>query len=209
MNRRLIVATYNQGKLREIKELLKELNLDILSLNDLSREKIKIIEDGKSFFDNAYKKAKISAALYKDTLVVGEDSGLEVDFLSGRPGVFSQRYAGENARDEDNNKKLLKELEGVPFEHRTARYRCVTVLMKNNSLLETFEGIFEGYIAFSPRGNGGFGYDPLFYLPEYDKTVAELSLDEKNKLSHRAQAFIKMKKFLRGYLASNNATIIE
>jgi len=196
---RLIIATKNRNKLKEIKKILKGLNIELLCLADL-RPNLRIKEDGKTFFDNALKKAKAVSKIYKDTLVLGEDSGIEVEYLGGKPGVLSKRFSGKNSNDHKNNFKLLKLLKNVPFKKRKAQFRCTIALTKNKKLIAKFEGKLCGYINDKAVGKNGFGYDPVFYLPRYKKTVAQLPLREKNKISHRAKAFYKLKKFLAKYI---------
>lgn len=196
---RLIIATYNRGKLREIKSIFQDTCWEIFYLGDLFSQKINIVEDGKNFYENAYKKAYTVSLIYPEDFVIGEDSGLEVEVLNNRPGVFSQRFASENATDLENNLKLLGELKGIPWEKRRARYRCVAVIFKDKKIINSFEGQLEGYIIDEFRGDQGFGYDPIFYLPSYNKTVGEISLEEKNKISHRGKAFLKVKEFLMSY----------
>ncbi len=195
----LIVATKNRNKLKEIKEILKDLDIEVLCLADLN-PRLKIEEDGKTFLENAIKKAEVVSKLFKGTLVVGEDSGLLVPYLNNAPGVFSRRYAGLTATDYDNNVKLLKELEGVPCSRRRAYFCCTVALMKDGKLIKHFEGRLAGYIHHRITGKGGFGYDPVFYLPLYRKTVAQLSSREKNRISHRAKVFAKLKKHLVKYI---------
>lgn len=199
---KIIIATKNEGKLREIKRLLKGISMPIISLKDLDK-KFKIKENGKTFLENALKKTAAVSKVYKEDYVAGEDSGLEVDFLGGAPGIFSKRYAGRGANDWRNNLKLLKQLQGVRVDtisrgnkNRKACYRCCLVLLKDDKLVKSFEGRLNGIIAETMKGAGGFGYDPIFYLPKYKKTVAQLSLTEKNKISHRAKAFKKLKRYL-------------
>ncbi len=196
---RLIVATKNKDKFKEIKDILKGLRLQILSLNDLNTN-IKIKEDGNTFFENALKKAVAVSKIFKKDLVVADDSGLEVEFLGNKPGVFSKRYAGENASYYENNSKLLKELEGVERKKRKAVFKCVVVLVKDQKLIKKFEGQLKGFISEKMMGKKGFGYDPIFYLPRYKKTVAQIPLKEKNKISHRAKAFLALKKYLAKFL---------
>lgn len=195
---RLIIATKNEGKLREIKAILKGLRLPIISLKALN-DKITIRETSTTFFANALKKALAVSKKYPHDLVVGEDSGLEVVYLGYKPGVFSKRYSGKNATDFKNNVKLLKELSGLDKKHRKAYFRCVIALVRDSKLIKKFEGCLSGFIYDKIVGNHGFGYDPIFYLPKYKKTVAQLPSKEKNKVSHRAKAFLKLKKFLANY----------
>ncbi len=192
---RLIIATKNKGKLREIKKILKSLNFPIVSLADLDK-KVRIVENGKTFLENATKKAIPVSKIYENDYVLGEDSGLEVDSLGGKPSIHSKRYAGKNATDIKNNKELLKALEGIPSKKRGAQYRCCLVLAKAGKLIKVFEGSLRGSINYTSKGNKGFGYDPVFYLPSYRKTVAQMPISVKNQISHRAKAFRKLKKYL-------------
>ncbi|MBU0467558.1 MAG: XTP/dITP diphosphatase [Candidatus Omnitrophica bacterium] len=191
----LIVATKNKGKLREIKELLKEFDLNITSLAEYP-DAPDIIEDGKEFFENALIKARIIAK-YTGKLVLGEDSGIEVEYLNNAPGIFSSRFAGEDANDDDNNAKLIKALDGVPKDKRTARYRCSAALIDGEKIVGVVDGKCEGYITTEPRGQNGFGYDPYFYIEAYGKTFGELDPEIKSKISHRAEALMKVKELIR------------
>lgn len=191
----LIVASHNAHKVEEIRDILKDFPARILSLSDLNWNAT-LIEDGSTYYENALKKAKaIADHFVKPTLA--EDSGLEVDALFGKPGIHSARYAGERASDEINNRKLLAALQDVPLLQRTARYRCTLVLLCPNGEIHSWEGTCEGIITSCPRGDKGFGYDPLFLIPEYSKTFAELGDVVKNKISHRARAFAQFRNFLR------------
>ncbi len=181
-----ILATKNQGKIREFHELFKDLGIESLSLLDVENPP-SVVEDGSTFFENAFKKAKTISEHF-GIIAISDDSGLEVDALNGRPGIYSARYAGENATDEDNNKKLLNELKGVDLKDRTARFKCVMVAYRPDGKWVKAEGTLEGLISIEPRGDQGFGYDPVFLLPELGKTLAEIAIEEKNKISHRAKA---------------------
>ena len=154
------------------------------------------LEDGHTYYENALKKVENIVNHFGEP-AIGEDSGLEVDVLGGMPGIYSARYAREGASDEANNCKLLEALQEVPFYRRTARYRCTIVLLLPTGEIHTWEGTCEGIITFKAKGFAGFGYDPLFFLPEYKKTFAELGLEIKNKVSHRAKALAKLKKFFQ------------
>ena len=173
--------------MREIKKILRGMKIKVISLADLDRT-FSIKETGRTFGANAYKKAKVVSRYYPGDLVAGEDSGLEVFSLDNRPG------------DEKNNLKLLKELGNHNKKSRGAQYTCAIAAVKNGKLLFEGEGNLRGIICDTPRGRGGFGYDPVFYLARYKKTVAQLPLREKNKISHRARGFKKFKKFLARYL---------
>ena len=191
----IVLASRNQGKIKEIETMLAVLGIRIFSLNDYP-ETPEIIEDGKSYLDNALKKGRtISEATGE--IVIADDSGLEVDALGGAPGIYSARYAGDGADDLQNNRKLLDDLKGVPKTGRGATFRCVLVLYPPEGRYEVFEGLWEGRIAERPTGEGGFGYDPLFFLPQKGLTVAQLSPEVKNGISHRADAFAKMKERLQ------------
>lgn len=183
---KLVLATRNEGKIREITEILAPHGVEVLPLNEFPGI-VEAEEDGVTFKENAVKKA---SAVCEQTglMALADDSGLEVDCLEGFPGVFSSRFAGEEKNDEANNKKLLELLEDVPEEYRTARFTCVAAIATPDDWVYTAEGYCEGIIAREPKGEGGFGYDPLFYVPEYGKTFAELEPETKNKISHRAKA---------------------
>ena len=189
--RRIILATKNKGKIREVKVMLEDLNIEILSLNDY-KNLPEVKEDGKSFSENALKKAKIVSENTGE-MVLSDDSGLEVEYLGGEPGVYSARYSGDDATDSSNIKKLLKRLEGVSVERRKASFRCVLVLYRPDGKYWEFEGSLHGIINDKSIGYGGFGYDPVFFLPELGLTVAQLPPNMKNKISHRAQAVDKFK----------------
>jgi len=192
--KKLIVATRNQGKVKEIKKLIGEVPLQILSLNEITGIP-PVEEDRDTFEGNALKKAEI-VSRYTGEAVLADDSGLEVDVLGGRPGVYSARFAGENASDAGNNARLLKEMEGIEDQRRTARFRCVMVLVFPEKKTVTVEGTCEGYITRQPRGSGGFGYDPVFFYPPLHCTLASLSSQEKNRISHRGEALSKVKQLI-------------
>ncbi len=188
----IVLATGNKGKIREFSGLLEGVFGRIISLNDLESPR-DVLEDGETFKENALKKARAIAA-YSGLPALADDSGLVVDSLGGRPGVYSARYAGEGATDRDNIAKLLTELSGI--EGRKARFVCVLALASPDGEEITAEGTCEGVILTEPRGEGGFGYDPVFYLPELGKTMAELPPEKKNTLSHRARAAESLLKLL-------------
>lgn len=183
--RQIVLATKNQGKIKEMRALLAPHDIEVLSMADFAPIE-DAEENGTTFQDNALIKAKY---YYEHTRVacLADDSGLEVDALEGRPGVYSARYSGENATDATNNAKLLDEMADVAEDNRTARFRCSMALVDGDTVL-TADGVCEGVILRELRGEGGFGYDPLFYVPRYDRTLAELTADEKNAISHRGQA---------------------
>ena len=186
MLKKLVLATSNLGKVEELKELLQPLSLEIYSLQDFPGLKLPP-ETGRTFEENAILKARFVSSLTGLT-ALGDDSGLEVEALGGAPGVYSSRFAGEGATDTQNNEKLLGLLKGYPEEKRRARFRCVLALCTPEGDIYTGEGTLEGVITEEPRGNHGFGYDPVFLLPEAGKTLAELEPRVKNNLSHRARA---------------------
>ncbi len=192
--REILIATRNQGKLREITAILSPLGWKILSLNNFP-DIPPVPEDGATFGENAEKKAR-EVARRSGKLTLADDSGLMVDALQGRPGVISSRYAGESATDEMRCQKILAEMAGVPEEKRGAAFICTLALVSADGDLEIIEGQLRGRIAFAPRGANGFGYDPIFLLPDLGKTVAEISPDLKNQISHRAQALQKLKVIL-------------
>lgn len=194
----LLIATRNKGKVREIRELLEGLDVKITSLDDYP-DLPKIIEDGKTFAGNALKKA-VTISLYTKKLTLGEDSGLEVKALGNKPGIFSSRFAGEGATDKKNNAQLLRLLRGVPIKKRQARYRCFAALTDARGIVAVVSGSYRGLIALRSKGKNGFGYDPLFLVPKYNKTFGELDPAIKAKLSHRSVAMRKIKKALCHYL---------
>jgi len=194
---KLVMATRNRGKAEELKALLGDLTVEILTLDHFSGL-AEIAETGASFRENACLKAHAVAGFTKLS-ALADDSGLVVDALGGKPGVYSARFAGEPSSDERNNAKLLDLLQGVPLPERTARFVCVMAFVTPEGDLKVTEGLCEGLILEEPRGTGGFGYDPLFYLPALEKTMAELSKEEKNRISHRSKAFAAMLPFLREY----------
>ncbi len=190
----LVIATRNRGKLREVTAFLKPAVPRILSLLDFP-EIGEIVEDGETFAENAIKKAKTVARKTR-RWALADDSGLAVDALEGRPGIFSSRYAGEGATDSDRVQKLLLEMASVPEGHRQARFICVIALSSPDGETRIVEGECRGRIAFEPRGQQGFGYDPVFFVPEFERTMAELPLEVKNQISHRARALEKIRRIL-------------
>jgi len=193
--KKIVLASRNWGKIKEIQAMLADLGISLLSLNDYP-DIPETVEDGKSFLENALKKARAVAESTRE-IVLADDSGLEVDALGGAPGIYSARYAGNDADDMQNIRKLLYDLKGIHAENRGAAFRCVLVLYPVDGHYEAFEGRWEGLIAEKPVGQGGFGYDPVFFLPGEGMTVAELSPEVKNRISHRAQAIAKLKERFR------------
>lgn len=187
----IIIASTNDGKICEIKAALAVKGIRWLTYKDFKNWP-EVSETENTFEGNARKKA-LALASYFGKHALADDSGLEVDVLGGRPGITSARFAGQEANTGKNNRKLLKLMAGVPYEERTARFRCVIALASPDGLLETTEGVVAGHIVLRPSGDKGFGYDPLFIPDGRDKTLAELPLEDKNSVSHRGRALGKMK----------------
>jgi XTP/dITP diphosphohydrolase len=190
--KKIVIASGNQGKCEEIRQIMQGLDYTIISMKELFGFVPEIEENGLTFYDNALIKA---AAVYdkSNSWTLADDSGLEVDALDGAPGVFSARFAGVTATSAENNQKLLRLLETIPLEKRTARFKCVMVLKRGTNDIITTEGTCEGKIMFSLSGSGGFGYDPLFVPDGYDRTFGELSSAIKNRISHRGIALRKLR----------------
>ncbi len=195
MGGKLLLATNNKAKVREYKSLLKDLAMELVLPVELGID-TDVDEVGGSLEENARLKAMVLAAR-SQLLALADDSGLEVDALGGEPGRLSARYAGEGASDRDRIDYLLAKLEGVPGEKRSARFRCVIAVATPEGEVEFCSGECSGFITLQPRGKQGFGYDPVFYLPELDKTMAELSMAEKNEISHRGRAAREAMRLLR------------
>ncbi len=191
---KLLVATNNRGKLREYARLLGELPFELVTLSDVGIE-AEVEETGSTMEENAVSKA-VAYSKMSGLVALADDSGLEVDALNGEPGVRSRRYAGDNASDEERNRYLLSKLSGVTPGERGARFRCVIALATPDGNVWTCEGTCDGVIALEARGQGGFGYDPVFLVPGLGKHMAELTLDEKNEVSHRARAARKAREIL-------------
>ncbi|MGA1825009.1 MAG: XTP/dITP diphosphatase [bacterium] len=192
MVKNIIVATYNAHKAREIAQIWSDYNLGltIVSLTNLGA-RMELEETGNSFAENALQKA-LQVATTTSYPVLADDSGLIVDALNGRPGIFSARYAGLHSTDLQNNKKLISELKSIPYEQRKARFKCVMALIWTDKKIYQEEGVCEGFITLQSAGDNGFGYDPYFFLPEYNMTMAQLNPEIKNKISHRAIALRKI-----------------
>lgn len=191
---KLLIATHNPGKIEEYEELLAGLPLELTYPAQEGLD-IEVAETGASFAENA----RLKAAAYtraSGLVALADDSGLEVDALGGEPGIHSARYAGTGASDKERYRLLLEKLREVPWEERTARFRCVIAVATPGGQVHTAEGICEGIIAFAPKGEHGFGYDPIFYLQEYGKTMADLPPETKNKISHRARAVQRAREIL-------------
>lgn len=192
--KKVIVATKNKGKKEEIKELFKDYFDKFISIDEIDKE-INIIENGNSFEENAFIKAKLIYDLFHIP-TLADDSGLMVDFLNGEPGIYSARYAGEDSNDKKNIEKLLEKLKDAPENNRLAKFVCVFVFIDENGNILKTRGECHGKIAFEPKGENGFGYDPVFIPNQFNKTFAELSDNVKNSISHRAHAANKLKKLL-------------
>lgn len=190
---KLIIATNNQGKVREIKQMLEPLGYEPVSLKDAQIE-IEVEEDGETFEENAHLKAKAVYDICRCP-VIADDSGLEVDFLGGAPGIYSARYAGEGATDEQRIQKILDELDGVDVSLRTARFVCAMYCILDDDTEYSVRGTLEGFIGTEPLGENGFGYDPIFMVDE-DTSVAMLPAEEKNRISHRANALKQLTEIL-------------
>ena len=194
MLKKLLLATNNRAKVREYRSLLRNLSLELVTLAEEGISTV-VSEVGKSLEENARLKATALSG-ESQLIALADDSGLEVDALGGEPGPLSARYAGEGASDKERTNYLLARLKGVPWEERSARFRCVIAVATPEGRVEICSGECPGFIALEPRGKEGFGYDPIFYLPELDKTMAELSLESKNRVSHRGQAARKVSSVL-------------
>lgn len=192
---RIIFATGNAGKMKEIRSILADLGMEILSMKEAGVD-IAIEEDGKTYEENALIKARAVAAVTGD-IVLADDSGLEIDFLNREPGVYSARYLGEDTPYSVKNANLIGRLEGVPDEKRTARFVCAIAAVLPDGRELTTRAAIEGRIGHEEKGEGGFGYDPIFYVPELGRTTAELTEEEKNQVSHRGKALQLMKEELR------------
>ncbi len=202
--RKLLIATRNKGKVREYEELLASLAVRITYLSAEGID-FEVSETGSTFADNAMQKAQRYARA-SGLLTLADDSGLEVDALGGEPGVFSARYAGPGASDEQRYRLLLERMKGVLWKDRSARFRCVIAVAKPDGETYTAEGVCEGVIALAPEGEHGFGYDPVFYLPEHGQTMAQLAPEVKNRISHRARAARGIKPILARVLRRDHVS---
>lgn len=198
--RRIVFATGNKGKMREIREIMSGFDVEIVSMKEAGVE-VDVIEDGTTFMENSFIKARAVAdkcrqAGYTDDIVLADDSGLVVDALNGEPGIYSARYLGEDTPYSIKNAKIIERMEGVPEDQRSARFVCaIACVLPDGRELEA-EETYEGAIGYEERGKNGFGYDPIFYLPDRGVYSAELDPDEKNRISHRGKALVKMKELL-------------
>ena len=193
--KRLIFATGNKDKLKEIRAIMEGLDYEILSMKEAGID-IEIEENGTTFQENALIKARAIAALLPEDIILADDSGLEIDYLNGEPGVYSARYMGEDTSYDIKNQNLIDRLEGVPKEQRTARFVCaIAAVLPDGRVLQT-RGTIEGYIGWESAGTNGFGYDPIFYVDDYGCSTAQLSPEQKNEISHRGKALRAMRQEL-------------
>lgn len=192
MERKLVISTSNQNKVKEIKDILSDLNIEVVSKKDLGLASLQVEEDGDTLEENSLKKAReLSKKI--DYMVVADDSGLFVDQLDGEPGVHSSRYGGEEGNDSKNNRKLLEKLKHTPLEKRGARFKSIIALITEDKKEIIVDGECKGRIGFEEKGENGFGYDPLFIPDGYEKTFGEIGEEEKNKISHRSNALKNLK----------------
>lgn len=193
--KKIIFATGNENKLKEIREILSDVDAEIVSMKEAGIE-ADIEENGRTFEENAVIKATAISKLAGDAIVLADDSGLEIDYLNGEPGVYSARYMGEDTSYAIKNQALIDRLEGVPDEKRTARFVCAVAMASPDGTVETVRGTIEGRIGYKECGKNGFGYDPIFVVPEYGCTSAELTPEQKNAISHRGKALRAIKKYI-------------
>lgn len=200
---KLIFATGNQGKMKEIRMVMEDLGMEILSMKEAGLD-MEIEENGTTFEENALIKAHAIADRAKDAIVLADDSGLEVDYLNKEPGVHSSRYMGEDTSYDIKNQHIMELLEGVEEEQRSARFVCVIAAVFPDGREQVVRATIEGRIARESKGSNGFGYDPIFYVPEFGCTTAELTLEQKNKISHRGKALEKMKENIKVIVREEN-----
>lgn len=194
MGKRMIFATGNEGKMKEVRMILADLGYEILSLKDIGYDK-EIIEDGNTFEENALIKAK-TIAKERNEIVLADDSGLEVDYMDKQPGIYSARFLGEDTSYHVKNQYIIDQLKDAKPEERTARFVCAIACAFPDGKTLTTRGTIEGYIGYEERGENGFGYDPIFMVPEFNCSTSELDLEQKNKISHRGKALEAMKKLI-------------
>ncbi|WP_313134116.1 XTP/dITP diphosphatase [Anaerocolumna sp.] len=199
--KRIIFATTNEGKIKEIKAILSDLNVEIVSLKEAGIH-VNIVEDGETFEENAIIKAKTIMELTGE-IVLADDSGLEVDAMDKAPGVYSARFLGEGTSYDIKNQHILDKLKDVEQEDRSARFVCVIACAMPDDEILTKRATIEGFIGYETTGNNGFGYDPIFWVPEFSNTLAQLSLEQKNEISHRGKALMEMREELRKKLKEN------
>ncbi|WP_455716909.1 XTP/dITP diphosphatase [Anaerosporobacter sp.] len=194
MSKRIIFATGNAGKMKEVRIILADLGYEILSLKDIGYDK-EIIEDGKTFEENALIKASVIAEEMNE-IVLADDSGLEVDYMDKQPGIYSARFLGEETSYHIKNQYIIDQLKDAKPEERTARFVCAIACVYPDGKKLTTRGTIEGYIGYEERGENGFGYDPIFMVPEFNCSTAELDIEKKNQISHRGKALEAMKKLI-------------
>lgn len=187
MERKIIFATGNQNKMKEIREILSDIDMPVVSMKEEGID-VDVVEDGSTFEENALIKATEIGKIAKGCIVLADDSGLEIDYLNKEPGIYSARYAGVDTSYDIKNNLLLERLNGVPDEKRTARFVCAVAAYFPDGTTDVVRGTIEGRIGYEIKGENGFGYDPIFYVPEYGCTTAEMSPEQKNSLSHRGNA---------------------
>lgn len=195
MKKKIIFATKNQNKMKEIREILADRDYEILSMEEAGIS-LDIVEDGTTFEENALIKAKAIRDLVKDAIVLADDSGLAIDYLNGAPGIYSSRFEGEDTPYSVKNQILLDKLSGVPEEKRTARFVCAVAAAFPDGTDQVVRGTIEGIIGYEPAGENGFGYDPIFYVPEFDCTTAQMPAEQKNSISHRGKALQMIREYL-------------
>jgi len=195
VEKKIVFATGNENKMKEIRMILSDLGMPILSMKEAGID-VDVVEDGSTFEENAMIKATEIAKHTENCIVLADDSGLEIDYLNGEPGIYSARYLGVDTSYDIKNQILLDKLQGVPDEKRTARFVCAIAAAFPDGTTEVVRGTIEGIIGYEIAGENGFGYDPIFYLPEYGCTTAELSPEKKNELSHRGVALRVMRKIM-------------
>lgn len=203
MKRRIVFATGNENKMKEIRMILADLGMEIVSMKEAGAD-TEIVEDGMSFEENAEIKARAVSRILTNDIVLADDSGLEIDYLDKAPGIYSARFAGEDTSYDIKNRIFLDRLEGVPDEKRTARFVCAVAAVFPDGTTETVRETIEGRIAHEIVGDNGFGYDPIFYVPEYGCTTAEMTPEQKNELSHRGKALRSMRKRLEEKIREEN-----
>lgn len=196
---RLVIASGNRGKINEIRYILADLPFEVISMAEAGCD-IEIVEKGRTFAENALIKAQ-TLFPHTKSMVLADDSGLVIDFLNGAPGIYTARFAGEDTSQEEKNLKILSLLDGIERKYRTARFVCSIAFVSENTTF-TVEGIVDGIIAGKPEGRTGFGYDPIFFVPEYDMTMAQLPEQLKNKISHRARALNKLREKLESIIST-------
>ena len=198
--KKIIFATGNADKMKEIRKILADLDAEVVSMKEAGIQ-ADIVEDGKTFEENAVIKATAISKLTSDgEIVLADDSGLEIDYLNKEPGIYSARYMGEDTPYSVKNKSIIDRLDGVEDDKRTARFVCAIAAVFPDGTVRTTRGTIEGIIAHEPMGENGFGYDPIVYVPEFGRTTAQLTADEKNKVSHRGKALAEMKKYIKEWL---------